>query len=270
MSFTNNGINRLNLFDELSNRNIYINKIHPLVKLFLTLMYISFVMSFDKYSIERLMPFIFYPIYIFAISDIPAKPLIKIILFSSPIILGIGIFNPIFEKTIAFNIFGVPISYGWISFFSLIIKYFLTIIATLLLLSTTSIDKLAYSLKKIRLPDILILQFVMTYRYINLLLDEVARSINAYKLRAANSKGIMYKAWGSFAGGILIRSFDRAQRVYNAMKLKGFNNRFVIGIKEKIDKKDIIYLLSWSIFFVIIRFVNVTLLIGNFINALFY
>jgi cobalt/nickel transport system permease protein len=48
----------------------------------------------------------------------------------------------------------------------------------------------------------------------------------AYHLRAPGQKGIQVSAWGSFLGQLLLRSMDRAQELYAAMLLRGYDGEF--------------------------------------------
>jgi len=48
----------------------------------------------------------------------------------------------------------------------------------------------------------------------------------AYLLRSPDKKGIEMRDMGSFAGQLLIHSFDRAEQVYNAMKCRGYTSGY--------------------------------------------
>ena len=54
------------------------------------------------------------------VDDIPFKSIWKISLIGFPLLLGIGIFNLIFERTVISYIGIIPITLGMISFASLI------------------------------------------------------------------------------------------------------------------------------------------------------
>jgi len=245
--------NKIHLLEELAQQNSIINKIHPLVKLIVTIVYIVFILSFDKHAISQLVPFVFYLVIIITLNDIPISMILKVLLFSSPFILGIGILNPIFDQTIMINIHGINISSGWISFFSLLLKYIFTILASVLLIATTSISDIAYALNILKIPKIFILQLLLLYRYITLIIEEVIRVLTAYNLRTQNHKGVEFKAWGSLVGNVLLRSFDRSQRVYSAMVLRGFSISNIALRKIQFSKSDFIYLFLWIALFTLFR-----------------
>ncbi|MEW8986995.1 MAG: cobalt ECF transporter T component CbiQ, partial [Bacillus sp. (in: firmicutes)] len=180
----------------------------------------------------------------------------------APFIIGIGILNPVFDQeTVLF--FGREISNGWFTFLSLCIKGLLTVTVSILLIATTGMDQLASALRMLKVPKIFVLQLLLTYRYISVLIEEVARMLRAYSLRAPKQKGIQRQAWGPFAGQLILRTFDRAQRVYQAMNLRGFSGEYYSGKTMRLEKKDFTYLAGWSFMFILARLYNLPMLLGS-------
>ena len=99
------------------------------------------VVSFGRYEIASLLPFVFYPVLIFAFAEIPLAPILKRILLVTPFIIGIGILNPVFDQQTLF--LWIVISRGWLTFLSILIKSGLTVTVSLLLIATTGMDRLA-------------------------------------------------------------------------------------------------------------------------------
>jgi cobalt/nickel transport system permease protein len=252
--------------DDLARRESFIHSIHPLIKLIITVVFIAVVMSFGRYETARLLPFFLYPVIIIAVADLPKAPIFKRILVVEPFIIGIGILNPLFDSQ-TFDIGGIVLSRGWITFGSIIIKSLLTVTAALLLIATIGMDRLAGALRMLRVPRLFVLQLLLTYRYISVLTEEVGRMLRAYSLRAPQQKGIHRKAWASFAGQLLIRTFDRAQRVYNAMCIRGFTGEYNTGGVSKMKFRDYIYLVCWTLFFAAVRVFDLPELIGSIITG---
>ncbi len=259
-------LQNIRLLDDLARRQNPINSLHPLVKLLTTVIYLAVVVSFGRYEISGLIPFTFYPILIFSLADLPAAQIFKRIAWVLPFIIGIGIFNPVFDhKTVWF--LGFTISRGWLTFLSLFIKCILTVTAGILLIATTGMDRLGAAMRMIRFPRIFVLQLLLTYRYISVLGEEMARMFRAYSLRAPGQKGIQSKAWGSFAGSLLLRSYDRAQRVYAAMCLRGFTGEYNTCNIARLSSQDILFFGGWIIFFVIARIYNIPVLLGSYFTG---
>jgi len=250
MSKVADSIYNIRLLDELARKNTSIHRLHPVSKLLTTIVYLIVVVSFNRYEISGLLPFVLYPMVIIILAELPVMPIFKRLLMVGPLIIGIGILNPLFDPR------------GWITFASIIIKSVLTITACLVLVSTTGLDKIAQALRTLKVPNIFVLQLLLTFRYISVLIEELARMLRAYALRAPQQKGVRLKDCGSFVGLLLLRTYDRAQRVYDSMKLRGFNGEYYSYSKSKITWKDVLYLLAWSTFFITARVYNIPVLLG--------
>lgn len=262
MAKTINSLYNMRLLDELAQKESPIHRIHPLIKLLTTVVYLTVVMSFDRYEIIALLPFVFYPVFIFALAELPMVPILKRIIFVLPFILGIGILNPLFDDQ-RVVLGGILVSRGWVTFLSILIKSGLTVTVSILLIATTGMARLAAALQILKIPRIFILQLLLTYRYISVLIEEVARMQRAYSLRAPGQKGVHLSVWGSFAGQLILRTFERAQRVYQSMSLRGFTGEYNTGDVAKVGLIDFAYLASWSLFFIIARIYNLPLLMGS-------
>lgn len=74
---------------------------------------------------------------------------------------------------------------------------------------------------------------------------------SAYRLRAPESRGIPWKISGSLLGLLFLRSLERAQLVYESMKLRGFQGRFPEQKNAGSLKWDLLLLsstLAWCLF----------------------
>lgn len=254
----------MRLFDELATQKTIIHKIHPLIKLLVTSFYIVIVISLPQNALSAALPFFLYPFIIIPLAELPLRPFFIRLVLVLPFVIGIGIFNPLFDQKPAAEIAGVMISSGWISFIILMIKTVLTVLATLVLFATTGITRIAFALRILHVPRFFILQLLLTYRYLSLLNEERYKLTNAYALRAPGERGIAIKAWGSLAGQMLLRSFDRAQRIFNAMTLRGFEGDYITGANSVIRIADIFYLLICVISIALFRFIPLTAVIGSF------
>ncbi|HYE84367.1 MAG TPA: cobalt ECF transporter T component CbiQ [Clostridia bacterium] len=254
--------NRIFTLDELSEKKTAIHRINPVIKLVVTLIYLLLIVSYGKYDISKLIPLFLYPVIIMTIGDISLRPILAGLAVAAPLVIGIGIFNPLLDRTIVYNVQGMGISAGILSFASLLIRCSLTVTAALLLLATTGMNRIAAALHRLHVPQIFIIQLLLTYRYISVLMGEVSRVYNAYSLRAPNQRGISRNIWGSLIGLLLLRTYDRAVRLYQAMKLRGFENHYYGVNLDRLNKTDIVFLLGWTAFFLIARFINIPVLLG--------
>jgi cobalt/nickel transport system permease protein len=253
----------INLLDELAEKKTAIHNIHPLAKLLTTIVFLVVTVSFEKYQVSRLFPLVLYPVIVMVLGEIPTGPILKRMLVAAPFVFGIGAFNPLLDKNTIAIFSGIEISAGWVSFGSLLVKCGLTVVAALLLISTTGMARIGLALRMIRVPKVFVMQLLLTYRYISVLIKEVSRTVQAYTLRSPFEKGIRFRAWGSLAGHLLLKTFDRAERVYQSMRCRGFEGEYHAGPAKKIMLGDVFYFTGWTFFFVLVRFINIPALIGS-------
>ena len=260
-------LNNIKILDEIAEKRTVIHDLNPLSKVLTTLIYLIVIISFDKYQISGLLSFIFYPIIIIALADIPYMLLLKRVLIGLPFIIGVGIFNPFLDRDILVNLPWFQLSGGWISFLSLMLKGGLTIIAALMLIATTGMTRVAVALQMMRVPRIFIMQLLFTYRYIFVLIEEAGRIMRGYSLRSVNKNGIRSVDWGSVIGQLLLRTLERAQRIYEAMCCRGFTGEFMVTNIKKVEVKDVLYFVGWSVYFIMIRYFNITAKLGLFLTG---
>ncbi|MDR3255679.1 MAG: cobalt ECF transporter T component CbiQ [Synergistaceae bacterium] len=212
----------LKALELLAEGDTVIHRLHPFVKLMTTIVYVVVVISFGRYEIAALMPFFFYPAILMPLSETPCAAISKRLLPALPFALFGGLSNIFFDRTPMVIMAGMAVSGGVVSFVSIMIKTTLSVSAILLLVSTTGIVSLSRQLAALGIPDAIILQFTLTYRYLSVLAEEAGTMYDCYMLRSSDSRGIRMKDMGTFVGVLLLRGIDRAGRVYAAMKCRGF------------------------------------------------
>ena len=113
------------------------------------------------------------------------------------------------------------------------------------LVATTSIFTLGHAMHELRVPKKIVHLFFFTYRYIHVMQREYNRLINSIKIRGFKAKTNLhtYRTLAYMIGMILVRSFDRAQRVHNAMLCRGFKGSLYSLKTFSIKKRDIVSLI---------------------------
>jgi cobalt/nickel transport system permease protein len=261
-----NAVRDLHTLEDLAAGTTVIHRLHPLVKIITTLLYIVLVISFNRYNLSGLIPFVFYPVILMALAEIPYRPLFYRLLVALPFAFFAGISNVFFDREVALYLGGMAFSYGFIAFVSLLLKTFLTVMAVLILAATTSLSQISCQLARLKVPNILVMQIIMTYRYLGVLIHEAYTMFTAYILRSPQHKVIKMKDMGSFLGGLLLRSFDRADRLYAAMKCRGFGGSFTISDDAVVKRADWFYLLGLTAILLVLRYVNFSVWLGNSLN----
>lgn len=242
MTDMKNRIRDIYSLEELSSNPTCIQRLHPFVKILSALAVIITTISYHRYDLSGLIPMILYPAILLSLGEIPFSLLIKRSAIALPFCIFAGISNLLFDKATAVLFFNIPISFGVLSFMTLIFKAILCVTVVLILVATTPFYELTATLRAFHVPEIFVTMFEITYRYIGTLVEEASSQACAYHLRSPNQNGIQMKHMGSFVGGLLLRSFDRAGRVYSAMKCRGYALKTLAHQKRRVTYKDILFL----------------------------
>ena len=256
-------LRELREMDELAARRSPVHSLCPLAKLLTTVIYIAVTVSFGKYDLSGLTVMVLFPVLLFQISGIPVGTCFRKLRLAMPLVMAVGLFNPIFDRVPLFTLSGVTVSRGTVSMLTLMAKGVFCLMASFLLMATTPIDSLCAALRQLRVPGMLVTLLLLTYRYAGVMTEELSVMTDAYHLRAPGQKGIHYSAWGSFLGQLLLRSMDRAQELYNSMQLRGFRGEFPYARTQPCTRKDAAYLLLCTAAFLTARFVPLTQLLGS-------
>jgi len=123
---------------------------------------------------------------------------------------------------------------GLIRFASIVIRSWLSVQMAILLTAVTQFPDLIHALRHLRVPQILVAVISFTYRYLFVLVDEAVRLMRAREARSARlSKGgsgssIMWRArvTGNMVGQLFLRSYERSDRIYNAMLARGYRGHY--------------------------------------------
>ncbi len=263
MSKIGNAIYEMHHMDSIASRDQWVNHIHPLVKLVLTVFYITLTVSFSKYDIIGLLGMGIYLLVMFNLAELSFRDCLWRLRIILPLVCIVGIANPFFDR-IPIPLGPIYITTGIISMITLMLKGVFSVLASYLLIATTTIEQICYALRRMHIPAVLVTQILLTYRYISVLLDEANRITQAYMLRAPRQKGVHFKVWGSLAGQLLLRSIDRANEVYESMTLRGFKGEFsYIGEQSHFQRSDLLYFCFWIIIMILIRKYPVLLIAGS-------
>jgi len=119
---------------------------------------------------------------------------------------------------------------GLLRFESILVRSWLSVQMAILLVATARFPDIVHALEHLRVPSILTTIIAFLYRYLFVLVDEVFRLLRAREARSAAVAGVRAGgsvAWragvaGSMAGQLFLRSYERSDRVYNAMLARGY------------------------------------------------
>jgi cobalt/nickel transport system permease protein len=127
---------------------------------------------------------------------------------------------------------GWPISSaGLVRFASIMFKSFVSVQIAVLMMQTTHFTDMLWAFGALHVPKVLVAIFSFMYRYLFVLADEALRLTRARDSRSATigknpafGRSIAFRAQttGRMIGNLFLRSYDRSERVYQAMVSRGY------------------------------------------------
>ncbi len=250
-------INWLDQLEVLSRQSSIAHHWDARLKILLCLIFQICVISFPAYSLSGLVPFLFFLVVVIRLSGISPLILLKGLLPILPFILLLGIMNPIFDEGRFYLTKHYSISLGWVSFFSIIFKSVLTISAGFLLIATTGFYAICQALKSMKVPQILVTQLLLTYRF----LIELLHQANTYQIAFCQRRGIKkpsLREWGAITGHFFLSCMMKSNHIYQSIYARGGENPvFFDNNKINLSPVQAIFSLSFFVLMILCRVVNV-------------
>ncbi|MGE5598945.1 MAG: cobalt ECF transporter T component CbiQ [Bacteroidota bacterium] len=253
--------------EELAGRDTPVHRRHPLAKVLTTLAFLVVAATFPKYAWTGLLPLAAYPVAVIAMGELPGRAILRRLLPAMPFALFLGLANLFLDRTVLGRIGALTVTGGWVSLAAILTKVGLTVAAALTLVATSGLPAVCAALSRLRVPRIFLAQLLLIYRYLFVLGEEAARTARAYALRAPESRGIHYRAWGSLLGQILLRALARAQRIHQAMLCRGFGGEFPRAAAGGMGWGDLAWVAGWSLFFIAARIYDLPLMLGALLTG---
>jgi cobalt/nickel transport system permease protein len=135
---------------------------------------------------------------------------------------------------------------GLLRFTSILIRSWLSVQMAILLVASARFPDIIHALEHLKVPAILTTIIAFLYRYLFVLADEVFRLMRARESRAAaipgkrSGRSIVWQAGvaGHMAGQLFLRSYERSDRVYNAMLARGYAGHLETINPHELRRRD--------------------------------
>lgn len=110
----------------------------------------------------------------------------------------------------------------------LLVKALVVVTLMLILLATSPLQDTCKAAHALHFPGVLVQLVLLTYRFVFLVAEEFSRLRIALRVRGFRNRGNWqsYHTIGQVAGTLLVRGHDRAERVGQAMRCRGFDGTF--------------------------------------------
>ncbi|MCX7703045.1 MAG: cobalt ECF transporter T component CbiQ [Planctomycetota bacterium] len=132
------------------------------------------------------------------------------------------------------------------------------LVATFSLLATVPLVELGYSFSSLGFPKKLVHLFFFVVRYVFLLHEEYLRLHSAMRVRCFKPRSNLhtYRTLAFLAGMLLVRSFERAERIFAAMKCRAFKGEFYILKELKAKKSDALFATVFLLLILLLGFLE--------------
>jgi cobalt/nickel transport system permease protein len=260
-------LNDLRSLDALAARDTALSRRDARAKLLVTLAFIVTVVSFDRYRVAALLPLLLFPAVLADRGEVPARTLARALALAAPFVLMVGLFNPLLDRTPMLHLGGLAVSGGWVSFAAVLLRGALTVSAVAVLVAGTGMPRLCAALARLGAPRVFTVQLLLLHRYVFVLAGEAVRLVNAYQLRAGTARRPGLRLYAQLTGQLLLRAFDRAQRVHQAMLARGFDGELRVADPLRWQPADTAFVAGWCAFFVLVRAVDLPLALGRLLTG---
>jgi cobalt/nickel transport system permease protein len=183
------------------------------------------------------------------------------LLLAAPFAVMVGLFNPLLDRAPMLALGDTTIAGGWVSFASILLRFALTVSAALVLVACTGMHTLCAALGRLGVPRVFTAQLLFLFRYAFVLGDEAARMTTARALRAGGRSATL-ASYGPLVGHLLLRAFERAQRVHLAMTARGYDGELRSLRELRWSARDTRFVLGWCAFFALARWVDLPQWLG--------
>ncbi len=194
-----------NFIDKYSSLSSLVHKIDTKIKL-ISFITIAIFVSFFGLSSKILVLLLLFLIFISQLAKIPVLFLLSRIFVILP-----------FVCLISFSYFITK--QNFLDVLNVVLKSYTIILSLLILIQTTKFNDLLTTLKSFKFPKFLLLILSFIYRYFFVLTDEVEKMTFAVKLK--QQKKLNLKTLTKLVGVLLLRSYNRAEKINKAMILRG-------------------------------------------------
>ncbi len=177
--------------------------------------------------------------------------------FATAILMGISQvpLNYIVGRTLVILPFIVLASlavpwHGYVGLAMLFVRAILCLILLILLTNTTRFVELLRGLRKLGCPQILVMNLSFLYRYLFVLTEEAMRMKQARDCRRVGRAPFRreVKILSSMLGTLLIRSFERAERMHYAMLSRGYAGDFPVVSPKRFSWHDLVFIAVVTLF----------------------
>jgi cobalt/nickel transport system permease protein len=115
------------------------------------------------------------------------------------------------------------------------------------LLSTAPLPVTLYGLSRLGAPEMVVQMVLLSYRYLHVFRHEALRMSSGMRVRGFRKHTNLetLRAVANFLGMLFVRSFERTERVFDAMRARGYKGRFPEPAELHLKTWDLVLAVGW-------------------------
>ncbi|OGW75692.1 MAG: cobalt ECF transporter T component CbiQ [Omnitrophica bacterium RBG_13_46_9] len=238
-----------------------IHRIDPRVKIICAILIILGIIFTEPTSAVS---FICYGIFLSILVILSRIPVSFILARSSvviPFVIMIAIFIPFVKEgkvagAYSFGTLKLTVTYnGLVILLNVLVKSYLSVLCMTVFTASLKFSVLLKAFERLKFPNLLIMIFSFMYRYIFVVIDELMHVKQAKDSRTVGGGRLSHtKTLANVLGVLFVRSYERAESVYIAMRSRGFNGTINTLYDFRLRVADIAFVVIVLGFVAIARF----------------
>ncbi|MBU7024071.1 MAG: cobalt ECF transporter T component CbiQ [Theionarchaea archaeon] len=174
-----------------------------------------------------------------------------------PFAVLVAMFLPFFGGGETVSVAGVALSIEGLERFSnIVMKAFLSVFCMAILAEITEFSELLKGFEELKVPAIIVVLVSFTYRYFSVIVEEARRMKIARDMRSRKGNFIWQaRTLGTIVAQLFIRSYERSERIYQAMTIRGFTGEIKTLRQREVIRRDFVQGVAFCIIVMAIRVV---------------
>jgi cobalt/nickel transport system permease protein len=230
-----------------------IHRLDARAKLAAVLAYSVVLISFDRYAVTELAPMAVLPLAMLWFARVPVWFALRRVAILSPFILMLVLMSPIYDRAwrpVTFGPWHYAVSGGWLTAADIAIKFAFGVLALTAMMCATPFALLLEAMRRLAMPQVVVMQLGFLYRYLFVLIDEAMRVRRARDFRGAvlAPAGRRLAAVGGVIGTLFVRTLDRSQRIHLAMAARAYRGEPHSLSRLRFTAADAVFLLVVAVY----------------------
>lgn len=231
--------------EKFAKGNSVLHRRNPMVKIIVAVAFVV-VVAVSKDFLTEILALVL-AIALILVAKLSPSDIGKRLLAANSFTLFLWITLPLTYGGELIKIWGnLPLSLDGIHLAGLITLKTNTIVLSLIaLLGTSRIVNLGHALERLHLPSRLCFLLLFSYRYIFVIYQEYLKLHRAAQMRCFRPSTNLhtYRTYGYLFGMTLVKSYNRATRIHQAMLLRAFDGQLIPLYRDNNSYQDLAFLI---------------------------